>query len=306
MRVLATCRLPGDAQERLGREVDLVIGDGIPADVTAADGIIVLLTETVDAALLSRAPRLRVVGNYAVGLNNIDVAEATRRGIAVVNTPDVLTEATADLTFALLLAAARRLVEGDAIMRAGRFGGWRPDFMLGRDVHGATLGLVGYGRIARAVERRAAGFGMRVIWTSRSGGIGLGELLAQSDFLSLHVPLTDKTRHMIGAPELARMRPGSVLLNVSRGPVVDEAALARALRYGPLAAAGLDVYENEPAVHPDLVGLPNVVLAPHIGSATIEARSAMARLVCDGVAAVLRGERPPNLVNPAALDQRLA
>jgi glyoxylate reductase len=273
--------------------------------IRSVDGLLCLLTDHIDAAMLARAPRLRAIANRAVGYDNIDVAAAAARGIVVTNTPDVLTESCADLAFALVLAAARRVCEGDRLVRSGRWHGWSPDLLLGRDVHGATLGIVGLGRIGAAVARRARGFGMRVIYAQRRPAVRppaavtrvpLARLLAVADFVSLHVPLTPSTRHLIGARELARMKRGAVLVNTSRGPVVDEAALVRALASGTLAAAGLDVFENEPHVPRTLRALPNVVLTPHVASATTATRVRMDVLAARNLAAALAGRRPPNAV----------
>jgi len=265
-----------------------------------ADALLCLLTDRIDAALLDEAPRLRVVGTVSVGYDHVDLAACAARGIAVVHTPGVLTEATADLAFGLLLAAARLFRQGGEAVTSGAWQGWRMDDFVGRDVHGATLGLVGYGRIARAVERRALGFGMTVLHASRSSGVPLDALLEEASYVSLHVPLTPETRHLIGARELALLGPDGVLVNTSRGPVVDEAALAAALESRGVFAAGLDVYEDEPAVHPGLRASPYAVLLPHVGSATRETRLAMARLAAEGVAAVLAGETPPNVVPTAS------
>jgi glyoxylate reductase len=280
--------------------------------VRDADALICLLTDPIDKEVISSAPRLRVIGNYAVGYNNIDVVEATRRGIAVLNTPGVLTETTADLAFALLLAAARRVVEGDRFMRAGRFNGWAPRLLLGVDVYGKTLGIVGMGRIGAAVARRARGFNMRVLYWSRrrkedvereTGAeyVPLDRLLEESDFVSVHTALTPETHHLIGEREIRRMKRGAILVNVARGEVVDERALIRALRDGHLRAAALDVFEGEPWVNPELLELENVVLTPHIGSASVETRTRMAEMVIGGVLTVLRGGRPENIVNPEVL-----
>jgi glyoxylate reductase len=274
-------------------------------EVADADGLVTLLTDAVDAALLARAPRLRVVANYAVGYNNIDLAAATARGVVVTNTPDVLTETTADLTLGLILAVSRRLLEGDALVRRGEFHGWGPEFLLGTDVHGATLGIVGCGRIGQAVARRARAFDMRVVYDDPRPApaeldatrVAKAELLATADFVTLHCPLTADTRHWLGAPELAAMRPGAFVINTARGPLVDEAALAEAVRSGHLGGAALDVFEREPLVHPGLLH-PRVVLAPHIGSATVHTRGRMAELCLSSVAAVLAGARPPNVCNP--------
>ena len=294
-RVVVTAPLAG---------LDPLVGHEItgPGDWRAhlahADALLCVLTDTVDTALLDAAPHLRVIGTVSVGYDHVDVAECARRGITVVHTPGVLTEATADLAFGLLLAAARLFRAGGETVVNGLWQGWHMDDFVGREVHGATLGLVGYGRIAQAVERRAAGFGMRVLHHSRTGGEPLDKLLSDVTFLSLHVPLTDETRHLIGARELALLGPDGVLVNTSRGPVVDEAALATALAERTIFAAGLDVYENEPAVHPGLLASPHAVLLPHVGSATTATRLAMTRLAATGVAAVLAGEMPPNVVTP--------
>lgn len=269
-----------------------------------ADALLCLLTDRVDAALLDSAPRLRVVGTVSAGYDHVDLAACAARGVTVVHTPGVLTEATADLAFGLLLAAARLFRAAGEEVTSGRWAGWRMDDFVGRDVHGATLGLVGYGRIARAVERRAAGFGMTVLHTSRSGGVPLDELLARASFVSLHVPSTPQTRHLVGARELALLGPDGVLVNTARGQVVDEAALAIALHERTVFAAGLDVYEDEPAVHPGLRSSPYAVLLPHVGSATQRARLEMTRLAAAGVAAVLAGETPPNVVPTASRSRR--
>ena len=247
--------------------------------------------------------RLRVVANVAVGYDNIDVEAATAAGVVVCNTPGILDETTADLAFLLVLAAARRTSEAEAVLRAGRWSGFHIEEFLGRDVHGATLGLVGYGRIGRAVARRARGFAMEVLHHTRTptgepGWIGdLHELLGRADIVSLHVPLTPRTRHLVGRAELAVMKPTAVLVNTARGPVVDEEALADALERGVIAAAGIDVFEAEPDVHPRLLAAPGTVLLPHIGSATVATRTAMARLACASARSVLAGELPPNVLN---------
>ena len=269
------------------------------ADVEA---VIALLTDRIDAPLLETTPRLRVVANVAVGVDNVDLTACRARRVIVTNTPDVLTEATADLAFGLLLAAARRIAEGDRLVRAGGFTGWTPTFMLGTRVHGATLGIVGLGRIGQAVARRARGFSMNVLYTQRSRVdaelaadatyLDLDELVTRADFVSLHCPLTPATTHLFDAGRLARMKPGSILVNTARGPIVDEAALAWALEHGPLAAAGLDVFEREPVVHASLLTRPNAVLAPHLGSADRPTREAMASRAIANVLEVLAG-RPP-------------
>lgn len=266
----------------------------------SSEALITLLTDRVDRSVLEEGKRLRIVANVAVGVDNIDVAAATKLGILVTNTPGVLTESTADLTWALILAVARRVVEGDAYLRAGRFKGWDFDLMRGLELQGKTLGIVGAGRIGKAVARRARGFGMKVLLHSRSGAIPLRRLLKASDVVSIHVPLSKATHHLIGASELRLMKSTAVLINTSRGPVVDEKALAGALRRRRIAGAGLDVYEREPKVYPELLKQKNVVLLPHLGSATDDTRRAMLEMAVKNVKAALGGKRPPNLVNPEA------
>jgi glyoxylate reductase len=266
-------------------------------------GIVATPRDPVDAAFLEAAgPELRIVALFAVGYDNVDVAAATERGIVVSNTPDVLTGATAELTIALLLALVRRVAEGDRFVRSREPWGFAPTFMLGTGLAGKTLGVVGLGRIGREVARLAEAFGMRVIHASRSGGLTLAELLAEADAVTLHVPLSPETRHLINAEALRRMRPTAVLLNTARGPIVDEAALVRALERGELAGAALDVFEREPDVDQGLLGRDDVVLTPHIGSGTIEAREAMGMLCVDALRAVLLdGRAPANALNPEAL-----
>ena len=271
-----------------------------------ADAVISTLSDRIDADLLSHATTLKIVANYAVGYNNIDLAAARARGIVVTNTPDVLTDATADLTWALLLAVTRRVVEGDRWIREGTWPGWAPTQMLGADVSGKTLGIIGMGRIGQAVATRAQGFRMPVLYASPRPAIvpnghiwtrhSLDSVIEQSDVLSLHVPLTDATRHLIGPRELARMKPTAVLINTSRGAVIDESALVTALKAGTIAGAGIDVYEQEPAVPPDLMELSNVVLLPHLGSATLETRIRMGMICLDNIAAVLNGQPALNPV----------
>jgi glyoxylate reductase len=278
--------------------------DQLVAGVGDVDGMVCLLTDRIDATVLEagHAGRLRVVGTAAVGYDNIDVPTAQALGITVCNTPGVLDATTADLAFLLILTATRSSTQAEDDLRHGRWTGWGFNTHLARDVHGATLGLVGYGRIARAVAQRAAGFEMEVLHTTRhdTGQPGftpdLHELLARSDVVSLHVPLTESTRHLIGAAELARMKPTAVLVNTARGPVVDEDALVDALRAGTIHGAGLDVFEGEPTVNPRLLGAPGMTLLPHIGSATVETRTRMAQLACQGVCDVLAGRIPPNAV----------
>ncbi|HEU4685908.1 MAG TPA: D-glycerate dehydrogenase [Nitrospira sp.] len=270
-----------------------------------AEAAIVTLLERIDAASLSRATRLRVLANYAVGYNNIDLASAESRGLVVTNTPDVLTDATADLTWALLLATARRVVEGDAVVRSGRWTGWTATQLLGAEVAGKTLGIIGMGRIGRAVAERGAGFRMNLLYFTRQRpanlpaqwrATGFSDLLGQSDFVSLHVPLTDMTHHLIGAKALSLMKRTAVLINTARGPVVDEAALIAALQDGVIAGAGLDVYEDEPHLRAPLIALPQVVLLPHLGSATWAARVRMGMMCLENIEAVLAGRPALNPV----------
>ena len=301
---------------RLALAPDSVLGAGIEIDqhdseealargellrrAREVSALLAVLGDRVDRELLDAAPRLRVVANHAVGYDNVDVPSCTARGVWVTNTPDVLTDATADLTWALILALSRRVREGERLLRSGKFGGWAPTMLLGRELRGRTLGVLGYGRIGRAVARRGEGFGMRVLFTARGGGVPFDELLQDSDVLSVHCPLTPQTRHLIGAAELLRMKRGAMLVNTARGPIVDEAALVAALESGYLGGAGLDVFENEPAVHPGLLNRDDVVLLPHLGSATQEAHQSMARIALEQVERVLRGERPTTAVNEVA------
>jgi glyoxylate reductase len=280
------------------------------AGVAGAAALLCLLTEPVDADLLDAAgPSLRIVANLAVGYDNVDVAAAAERGVVVTNTPDVLTEATADLAWALLLAAARRVVTGDALVRSGAWAGWSPTQLLGLPVSGRTMGIVGLGAIGTAVARRARGFGMPVLYHARrhheeaerelgARRVPLDELLATADVVSVHTPLTAETRYLLDAAALAAMKPSAILVNTARGPVVDEAALLDALRHRRIAAAGLDVYEREPAVTAGLAALDNVVLLPHLGSATTTARAAMVRGCCDNILAVLAAHPPLAPVTP--------
>jgi glyoxylate reductase len=257
-----------------------------------------MLTDRVDDELLDAAgPQLRIVADYAVGIDNVDLEACRRRGVVVSNTPDVLTETTAELAIAILLALLRRVAEGDRLIRRREEWIWAPSLMLGRGLAGLTLGLVGHGRIGQAVERMALALGMEVVHSSRSSGIPFDELLATADVVSLHLPLTDESRHLIDAAALERMKPTAVLVNVSRGPIVDEEALVAALSEGGIAGAALDVFEREPDVHPGLLALENVVLVPHLGSATEETREEMGMLCVEALRAVLLdGRTPPNAV----------
>lgn len=301
-----TRQLPGPALGRLSAVHDVELWPGRlpppPAELRAraasADGLLTLLTDRIDADLLAQSPRLRAISNYAVGVDNIDLAAATRRGIRVGNTPDVLTEATADLTFALLLAAARKLPEAIAAVRHGEWVTWEPGRHLGHEIHGATFGIVGLGRIGRAVAKRAEGFGMTVIHTSANTRETLQELLRASDFVSLHCPLTPATHHLIDAAALALMRPNAILINTARGPIVDQVALGRALTEGTIAGAALDVTDPEPLPADDpLLGAPNLIVVPHIGSATHATRERMAALAVDNLLAGLEGRQMPHQVN---------
>jgi gluconate 2-dehydrogenase len=276
------------------------------------DGIVCCLTDRIDDALLAKSPRLKVVANIAVGYNNIDVPASTARGVMVTNTPGVLDDSTADLAFALILATARRLTEAEAYVRAGKWQGWHLKQMLGVDVHHATLGIIGMGRIGQQIARRASGFKMRVLYHNRNRWpadvekwlnaeyVGKDQLLAQSDFVVLQIPYSPATHHYIGAAELKQMKPTAILINSTRGGVVDDAALVDALKNGTIRAAGLDVFENEPKLHPGFLELKNVVLAPHVGSSTEATRRAMAMTAAKNAVAALTGITPPNLLNPAA------
>ena len=314
-RVLLTSKLFDPALDHLS-DHELVIPrpegsmstEEIVQSAREADAIICQLTDRIGEEVLAGAPRARVVATVSVGYDNVDVAAATRAGVVVCNTPGVLAETTADLAFALILAASRVLSDSERDLRQGGWKKWELDGYLGRDVYGATLGLIGYGRIGQAVARRAEGFSMRVIHTdlAPTGQPGyldeVDDLLAEADVVSVHVPLTPDTRHLIDARRLALMKPSAVLVNTARGPVVDEEALAAALESGALFAAGIDVYEQEPKVHPRLLAAPRTVLLPHIGSASFSTRLAMANLATAAVAEVLAGGRPANTVNPEVYD----
>lgn len=316
--VYVTRRLPGNGLDKLRTLCNVTV---YPEDrnitksellsvIEGQDAIISMLSDPMDLDVIQTGHNLKVIANYAVGFNNIDVKTATSRKIAVVNTPDVLTNASADFAWALLMSAARRVVEGDQMTRSGQFVGWAPELLLGVEVYGKTLGLIGAGRIGQAVAKRAQGFAMRTLYHNRKRlpndvekkyaleYVDLNTLLKESDFVSLHCPLTPETKYLIGAKELAMMKPTAVLVNTARGPVVDETALVQALKQRTIYAAGLDVFEDEPALKPGLVELPNVVLAPHIASAAIETRAKMVDMVANDVLAALEGRRPLNLVNP--------
>jgi glyoxylate reductase len=300
----ALALIPRDVAVDLnGHEVALSKADLITR-LRGKQGLICQITDTIDEEVLAAAPDLKVVSNIAVGYNNIDLAAARRRGVVVTNTPDVLTETTADFAWALLMATARRVVEADAYARAGRWQHWQWDLLWGLDVHGKTLGVLGFGRIGRAVARRALGFDMRVLYHDavragsdverelRASYADIDTVLREADFVTLHTPLLPETRHLIGERALRLMKKSAVLINAARGPIVDEAALVRALRERWIAAAGLDVFEEEPKIHPGLLPLENVVLAPHIASASLETRVAMATLAVRNCLAVLEGKPP--------------
>lgn len=286
------------------------------ARLKGRQGLVSLITDVIDAPLLAACPDLKVVANVAVGFNNIDVAAATKRGVVITNTPDVLTETTADFAWTLLMATARRVVEADRYVREGKFTQWEFMLLLGGDIHGKTLGIIGFGRIGRAMARRARGFDMRVLYQDavaadaaterelRATRTDTATLLRESDFVTLHTPLLPETQHLINTQSLKTMKKTAYLVNASRGPVVDEAALAQALKEGWIAGAGIDVFEREPEVHPALMGLPNVVLAPHIASASSDTRLKMANLAVDNCLAVLEGRTPPTPVNPEVLARR--
>lgn len=317
MKIFVSARMPEHVLEKIAREHFIEVhGEDLPikrkkllAGVADKEGLLCTITDRIDEELLEQAPGLKIIANNGVGFDHIDIEAATRRGIPVTNTPGVLTDSTADLTFALILATARRVVEGDRMTRNGDFKFWAPLHFLGQEVNGKTLGIVGFGRIGKAVAKRAAGFDMKVIYYSRTRlavaeeeklGVSfapLHDLLAISDFVSLHVPLRPETRHLIGATELEMMKSAAHLINTARGPIVDETALVEALQKGRIMAAGLDVYENEPRLSPGLSELNNVVLLPHAGSATIETRTRMASMAADNLLAGLRGERPSNCLN---------
>jgi glyoxylate reductase len=321
-KVLVTRPIKEEPTRRLRERCDVTIDEndfGIPRDdllkmVIGYDALITMLTEKVDAELLAAAgPQLKIVANHAVGFDNVSLPDCTAAGVMATNTPDVLTETTADTAFALLMTAARRVGEGERFLRAGTPWIWGPLMMLGQDVHHKTIGIVGFGRIGQAVARRAKGFGMDVIYAdafqlpadveAQTGAqrVDLDELLERADFVSIHTNLTPETRHLFGAEQFARMKDTAVLVNTSRGPVVNEAALADALEAGEIFAAGLDVFEHEPDVHPKLLGLENAVVIPHLGSATVDTRDAMGHLAVDNVFAALDGLRPPTLLNPDVL-----
>ena len=315
-KVFLTRRLPPEPMKRLAEETDLTFDEEdriltkaqVIEGVKASDALVCLLSDAIDEEVLSANPDLKIVANYAVGYNNIDLDAAKRHDVIVTNTPGVLTDATADMTFALLMAAGRRVVEGDGVVRTGKWEGWAPLQLLGQDITGATLGLIGLGRIGKAVVKRATGFSMDVIYWNRTRltpdeekelGVRyapMDEVLTSSDFVSLHVALTDDTKHLIGKRELALMKPTATIINTARGPVIDESALVEALSTGTIGSAALDVYEYEPELSAGLSILTNVVTAPHLGSATVATRTKMGNMVVDNCLAACRGEEPPNQV----------
>lgn len=320
-KVFVTRRIPEVGLKKLERETDMEVWEEetppprevLKEKIRDCDGILALLTDKMDGEVMDCAPKLRIISNYAVGYDNIDVEEATRRGIMVTNTPGVLTETTADLAFALILATARRIVEADKYTRSGQWKTWGPMLLLGQDVYGATLGIIGLGRIGSAVARRAKGFDMKVIYydakrnekAEEELGVeyrDLHTLLQEADIVTIHTPLTKETHHMIGEKELSLMKPTAILVNTARGPIVDQKALYKVLKERRIFGAGLDVYEKEPIDKDDpLLELDNVVLLPHIGSASVATRGKMAIMAVENLLAGLRGEVPPNLVNPEVL-----
>ncbi len=321
-KVLVTRLLPAPALERLSAECELSLNredrpltrEELLAGVRGVDALLCLLTDSIDGTVMETAgTNLKVIANYAVGYNNIDVPAATARKLPVTNTPGVLTDATADLTWTLILDTVRRVTEGDRAMRHGKFSGWFPLYMLGGEVSGATLGLYGFGRIGQAVAKRARGFGMRVLYHQRhhveasveqnlnASFTDFNTLLSESDILTIHAPLTQETKHRFSLKEFSSMKRSAYLINTSRGGIVNEADLVTALKQGLITGAGLDVYEREPAIEPGLAGMDNAVLAPHLGSATLATRTKMAHVAADNVLAVLQNRRPPNCVNPEAL-----
>jgi glyoxylate reductase len=324
-RVFVTLPLPSPGIDMLKVrfEVTMMEAEGMPPEVlkkhiAEADpvGIIGMVNVPISADIMAAAPHLRVVANYAVGYNNVDVAAATRRGVMVTNTPGVLTDATADLAFALILSVARRVVESDRFLREGKFKGWKADLLLGSDVYGRVLGIIGFGRIGQAVARRGLGFNMSILYSDarraspeveselRAQYVPLDELLRKADYVTIHADLNDQTRHMIAERELKLIGPEHYLINAARGPIVDEKALVRALKEGWIKGAGLDVYEKEPNTEPGLTDCWNAVLLPHLGSATVTARAAMAETAAKNLIAAVDGQSPPNLVNPEALAVR--
>ena len=322
-KVFITREIPSTGLDMLKNRYDLEVNPDdrpltkqeIITGIQGKDALLSQLTDTIDAEVVAANPHLKIIANYAVGYNNIDVAEATKRGIPVSNTPGVLTETTADLAWLLMMAVARRLGECERFIRTQEFRGWGAMFLLGTDVYGKTLGIVGMGRIGKAMAKRAQGFDMKVIYYNRSGAIPdneeqqlgatyypLEDLLQEADFVSLHVPLTDCTRHMIGKKELEAMKESAYIINTARGSVIDEQALIAALKEKKIAGAGLDVFENEPHVPKELIAMENIVIAPHVGSATFETRDRMGTMAAHNIIAALNGEEIPNLINKEAVN----
>ena len=319
-KVLATRPLFPAAQKILNASCDVeywtkperISKEELFKKIKDKEGLVCLLTEKVNAELLNAAPKLRIAANVAVGFDNIDVTACTKRGVAATNTPGVLDETTADFAWALMMAVGRRLVEGDTLARSGNWTGWDLDQLVGTDIWGKTLGIVGFGRIGRAMARRAIGFQMKVIYADavqapdavekefKAECREMNSLLAESDFISIHVPLLPETRKLFDGPRFAKMKPTAYLINTARGAVIDDAALVHALESGKIAGAALDVFENEPFIHPGLKR-PDVVLAPHIASASIETRTKMACMAAENVVALLKGKQPPNILNPEVL-----
>jgi len=322
MHIYVTRKIPSQGIELLkeaGFTLTINSEDRIPSleelkeNLSKCDGLLCLLTDPITSELMDAAPKLKVIANYAVGFNNIAVNEATKRGILVCNTPDVLTHTTAEHAWALLFAVARRIVEADTFTRSGKFHGWGPLVMIGHDIHKKTLGVVGSGRIGSAFALKSRGFEMEVLYYNRTPNkeleslldakkVSLDELLKRSDFVSIHLPLTDQTRHLIGKRELSLMKKSAILINTARGQIVDEEALISALKNNSIAGAGLDVYEHEPTIPDLLKSLDNVVLQPHSGSATIDTRQRMSAMAAENIIAALKGNQPPNCVNPEVFE----
>ncbi len=323
-KVFVTQNIPQAGLDLLMKECEVFVNTEdrvlskaeIMEQLKGMDGMLCLLTDEIDGEIMDAEPNLKVISNYAVGFNNINVDEATKRGIPITNTPGVLTETTADFAWTLLMGIARRLVEADKFTRAGKFKGWRPRLLLGSDIYGKTIGIVGMGRIGQAMARRAKGFNMNILYydeyrpdakLEKELGITyvpFDELLQKSDYVSIHVPLMESTHHFIGERELKLMKKSAYLINSARGPIVDEKALVKALKEKEIAGAGLDVFEDEPELAPGLAELDNVVIAPHIASATVETRSKMATMAAEGCLSVLKGEKPVNLVNEDVWEKR--
>ena len=324
MKILVSARMPEEVLTLLAQDHDLEVHKedrpmeprALIRSIEDKNGLLCTIYDRVNSDLLEHAPNLKMIASYSVGFDHIDVQASTRKGILVSNTPDVLTDATADLAFALIMATSRRVVEGDRRTRTGQFKSWAPQLFLGQEVTGKTLGIVGLGRIGKAVAKRAAGFDMKILYHNRTrlypsaekslhvSYAPLDTLIKDSDIVTLHVPLSPQTRHLIGPRELELMKPSAYLINTARGAVVDEKALVQALRTDTIRGAGLDVYEDEPNLSPGLADLDNVVLLPHVGSATIETRTKMAVMAAENLLAGLRGERPPNCLNWPSIENK--